>query len=394
MTGASNGCVRIHSLSSPHSLTSLEAYWSLAMHDSQGGSVSCLAVSHDDRYVLTGGSDGNVFVYQANLPSTAAGGVAEVPRPHPGTVSDIVVSSARVWNNNLQNSLTHTHTQTQAPTALGKDIEDPTHYSIEDAKQKAEHDRRMKLAEEKKHHMRREVTALRKVFRRLKQRNSALPRDLRLGEREFVMDPHLEAELRSKAEEKVAEVRRQMAWESEKHSIALSKLQQRSEVTYRLYHVARKEVDEMKWVWFSDAKWVWLGSLVSLCRYKDVVECERVTVWSMGGEHHVSSFRAAAPSRRYLELVEQCLSCELTQTPWTAAGKKPPKALTVGEEGGGEAVRGDGGEGEGVVEGEKGGEGSEPPPALSKTEARRLRRERRKREVRGQMACPVHVYVS
>ena len=32
----------------------------------------------------------------------------------------------------------------------GDDIEDPLHYSIEDAKQKAEHDRKLKAAEAKK----------------------------------------------------------------------------------------------------------------------------------------------------------------------------------------------------------------------------------------------------
>ena len=32
----------------------------------------------------------------------------------------------------------------------GDDIEDPSHYSVEDAKQKAEHDRKLKVAEAKK----------------------------------------------------------------------------------------------------------------------------------------------------------------------------------------------------------------------------------------------------
>ena len=89
----------------------------------------------------------------------------------------------------------------------------------------------VKLAEEKKQRMRREVNALRKVFRRLRQRGAQLPADLRLSEREFVMDPHLEEGLRQRAGERVAEVQRQATWDSKKHSIALSKLQQRSEDT-------------------------------------------------------------------------------------------------------------------------------------------------------------------
>ena len=48
----------------------------------------------------------------------------------------------------------------------------------------------------------------------------------------------------------------------------------------------------------------------ALCsRYKDVVECERVTVWAFGSELHVSSFRAAAPSKEYLQLVEKVPAC-------------------------------------------------------------------------------------
>lgn len=35
-----------------------------------------------------------------------------------------------------------------------QDIDDPSHYSIEDAKQKAEHDRKMKAAEAKKQKVR------------------------------------------------------------------------------------------------------------------------------------------------------------------------------------------------------------------------------------------------
>ncbi len=85
----------------------------------------------------------------------------------------------------------------------------------------------MKLAEEKKLKVRRQVAALRKTFQRLKHRNDELPALLCLGQREFVMDPGMEADLRQRAEEKVALVRREMEWEGEKHQIALNKLKKR-----------------------------------------------------------------------------------------------------------------------------------------------------------------------
>jgi len=100
-------------------------------------------------------------------------------------------------------------------------------YSIEDAKQKAEHDRKMRLAEEKKQRVMREVGALRRTFLRLQQRGRELPGHLRLGEREFVMDPNMEQQLHERAEAKVELVRREAVWEGEKHSMGLRKLQRR-----------------------------------------------------------------------------------------------------------------------------------------------------------------------
>ena len=118
----------------------------------------------------------------------------------------------------------------QIPAESGvsaKDIEDPEHYSVEDAKQKAEHDRMIKLAEEKKQHVRRQIASLRRTFAKLQQRASQLPEHLRLDKKEFVMDPDMEKQMKGRAEEKVELVRRELAWETEKHKIALQKLQKK-----------------------------------------------------------------------------------------------------------------------------------------------------------------------
>ena len=108
-----------------------------------------------------------------------------------------------------------------------EDIDDPEHYSIEDAKQKAEHDRKMKRAEEKKIHVRRQIASLRRAYSKLQSRNAKLPSHLQLGGVEFVMDPDMERSLKEQAEEKVALVHKEMSWESEKHRIALDKLQKK-----------------------------------------------------------------------------------------------------------------------------------------------------------------------
>jgi hypothetical protein len=53
-------------------------------------------------------------------------------------------------------------------------------YSIEDARQKAEYDRMMKLAEEKKQHVRKTITQLRLQFKKLLESNEELPKNLQL----------------------------------------------------------------------------------------------------------------------------------------------------------------------------------------------------------------------
>lgn len=85
-----------------------------------------------------------------------------------------------------------------------KDIEDPEHYSIEDAKQKAEHDRKMKEAEAKKQKVRREITWLRKAFTMLQHEGRKLPTHLRLPPGEFTMDPSMEKQIRKQIAEKVS----------------------------------------------------------------------------------------------------------------------------------------------------------------------------------------------
>ena len=99
--------------------------------------------------------------------------------------------------------------------------------SIEDAKQKAEHDRKIKLAEEKKQRVRREVASLRRTFRKLQQRSQELPAQLQLGAEEYVLDRELETRLQEETSQREELVHREMAWEGEKQDIALRKLQKR-----------------------------------------------------------------------------------------------------------------------------------------------------------------------
>ena len=71
LAGSDNGSVEIHKLTDPYSLSGLKeeghGVWSLGTHDNHYGQVSCMSLTHDDQYLLTGGGDRNVFVYKTNF---------------------------------------------------------------------------------------------------------------------------------------------------------------------------------------------------------------------------------------------------------------------------------------------------------------------------------------
>ena len=75
LTGTEDGSVELHRLSDPYSLASLKeeghGVWSLGVHDNHYGNVSCISLTYDDQYLLTGAGDENIFVYKTNLPANS-----------------------------------------------------------------------------------------------------------------------------------------------------------------------------------------------------------------------------------------------------------------------------------------------------------------------------------
>lgn len=67
-------------------MESLETFWSLSMHDNHNGCVQAIAVSFDDKYIVTGGCDSNVFLYELDQKKQECGTHA----------TDIVLCTAEV----------------------------------------------------------------------------------------------------------------------------------------------------------------------------------------------------------------------------------------------------------------------------------------------------------
>ena len=121
------------------------------------------------------------------------------------------------------------------------------------------------------------------------------------------------------------------------------------------------------------------------CRYKGIVECERITVYSFSGEKQVSSFRTTHPSATFLKLIEELNTADTVATPLTATVNQKRRISVRKKSVHGGVVFMEGGEEEGGVSGEEDeeeGEGLIQDKRKSKQEARRLKKEMRKKEVR------------
>ncbi|MEQ2248508.1 hypothetical protein ILYODFUR_019794, partial [Ilyodon furcidens] len=200
-----SGSIRVYPLQpGDHSLTSMEAYWALNVHDNQYGHLRHVRCSLDDLFVLTAGDDGNIFCFCLLPPGELQKTLerkAKIPSPRVG----------------LENE------------ALARDIEDPAAYCIETAKQKMEKDNLRREAELKEAETQRQLVELQRRFKQVLNDNQSLPEHIRLKPEELVLDRRFYEQAEKLKARKVMEVRKQMAWEQERCSIALRKLQEWSE---------------------------------------------------------------------------------------------------------------------------------------------------------------------
>ncbi|XP_073677561.1 cilia- and flagella-associated protein 44 [Garra rufa] len=201
LCGMKDGSIRAYPVqASDHQLSSMQAYWALSVHDNHYGHVRHIRFSFDDTFVLSAGEDGNIFSFSC-LPEEelqkAMLKQAKVPSPRVGLEME----------------------------KAAQDIEDPSAYSIETAKQKLELDRMHKEAEQRKQERRKKLAELQSRFQALLEQNRSLPKHICLHRSEFELDPSFREETERQTEETVMEVRKELAWEEERHRIGLKKLQ-------------------------------------------------------------------------------------------------------------------------------------------------------------------------
>ncbi|GLD56738.1 cilia- and flagella-associated protein 44-like protein, partial [Lates japonicus] len=246
LCGMHSGSVRVYLLQpADHSLTSMQAYWALSVHDNQYGHLRHIRCSHDDHFVLTAGDDGNIFSFSLLPPEELQKSLqmrrAKVPSPRVG----------------LENE------------ALAQDIEDPAAYSIETAKQKLEKDRLRREAELKITGERKKLAELQKKFKELLNHNQSLPEHVRLTPVELQLDRRFNEQAERVKSQRAMEVRKQLGWEEERSCVALSQLQD----------------------WFRDS-----------------LEANMVTVVAIHTDHRLSTYRLPTLAKPSAELRRQSTS--------------------------------------------------------------------------------------
>ncbi|XP_028296851.1 cilia- and flagella-associated protein 44-like [Gouania willdenowi] len=96
LCGMHSGSIRVYPLQPGDlSLTSMQSYWVLSLHDNQNGQLHHIRCSHDDLFVLTARDDGNIFSFTRRPPeelqSSLQRKAAMIPSPSVGLESKSLV---------------------------------------------------------------------------------------------------------------------------------------------------------------------------------------------------------------------------------------------------------------------------------------------------------------
>ncbi|XP_069562406.1 cilia- and flagella-associated protein 44 [Brachyistius frenatus] len=266
LCGMHSGSIRVYPLQpGDHSLTSMQAYWALSMHDNYYGHLRHIRCSHDDLFVLTAGDDGNIFSFSMLPPEEEQ------------------------LQKSLQKSLQKKRAEVASPRvgfeneALALDIEDPAAYSIETAQQKLETDHLRREAELKILEKQKKLADLQKKFKQVLNDNQSLPAHVRLKPEELQLDPHFYEQAEKLKAERVMEVRKQLGWEQERCSIALRKPQD----------------------WFSDS-----------------LEANMVTVVAIRSDHRVSTYCLPLLTEPSTSVTQQSTSSQPKEDRDAALGRR------------------------------------------------------------------------
>ena len=199
LLGLSNGYVQVRPVDK------LDVFMSINTHDLSP--ITFLSLSADNCVLLSASADGIMFTHVLDLNK------AVEYHSNPDSVFFEPLAFPEKEDHNAFEEVEEV-----------LDITDPKQYSLEESKLKLDEDNKIMDAEHKKQLVKLKIAHLRTTFLALKAKNNLEPEVSRLPANELEFDPNYKAELISKEQEKCSAARRETAWISEKHSLALAKL--------------------------------------------------------------------------------------------------------------------------------------------------------------------------
>ncbi len=151
--GEKNGVIRVQPIPESKLLEDSKHFWSYGFHDNEYGSITNICLSYDEKFLFSAGNDSNIFGVLFN-----------------STLDDLEKAS-------------HQKIRITCKVEFKEcaDIDDASAYSLEEAKQKSEHDKMLAVAEAKKQDMRNKIGDLRKIYKDLLVKNDQLVPRIKLS---------------------------------------------------------------------------------------------------------------------------------------------------------------------------------------------------------------------
>ncbi|XP_059160064.1 cilia- and flagella-associated protein 44-like [Physella acuta] len=195
--GFADGRIRIQKCIYPFDLDNMGPYWTEGVHDCVKGSITSIALDMKGVFMITCANDGNTFLHSFLHPD--------------------------MLDRYLENLYFHEVPYVTQPTTV-QDIIDPDAYTLEKYKNIEKEMALLAAAKRSKAARKEEIVRLRLWYCDILRQNSELPEDSRLTHTELSItsDNSVRREEELKGALKNLEV--EMAWETEKCNIALSKM--------------------------------------------------------------------------------------------------------------------------------------------------------------------------
>ncbi|KAI5061173.1 hypothetical protein GOP47_0023678 [Adiantum capillus-veneris] len=195
ISGHDDGVVRVQTAPTPGQLSLMQqhVFWEGRPHDGFTGAVGGAMISFNHEYLVSAAYDGSFYVHELKLEKTKH--------------MDIQMEDDKLDRGKDEVG------------DLGIGV-----YSIEEGRQKTEQDNKLRIALQNKSKLKEKVESIRSSIAELLEANNERDINERLPLEDFEVDPSIRSMIEVEIQSKVAEVKQELQWESEKKSTALAKL--------------------------------------------------------------------------------------------------------------------------------------------------------------------------